>query len=344
MESVQPLLRAKPGEMMAMVLHRAGEPLQRSTIARPDPKPGEVLLKVSACGVCRTDLHIVDGELTQSDLPLVPGHEIVGKVCAVGVGVDSALVGQRLGVPWMGGACGHCRYCKEGRENLCDNPEFTGYTVDGGYAEYVCARADFCVRLPPLYNDIQAAPLLCAGLIGYRALKAAGQGKVLGIYGFGAAAHIVAQVARNQGWTVMAFTRPGDTKTQNFARTLGASWAGPSDRQSPAELDAAIIFAPDGALVPIALASVRKGGRIVCAGIHMSDIPSFRYSLLWSERELVSVANLTRLDAQEFMTLAGSCRLAIASTAYPLDQANRALDDLGSGRLEGAAVLVPQGA
>lgn len=296
-----------------------------------------------ACAVCRTDLHVVDGELPQARLPLVPGHEIVGLVEALGAGVQSLRFGQRVGVPWLGHTCGHCRYCLDGRENLCDEPLFTGYTRDGGFATHVIAEAAYCLPLPMHEGDAaHLAPLLCAGLIGFRALKAAGaQAQVLGLYGFGAAAHLLVQVATHQRRRVMAFTRPGDIDGQHFARSLGASWAGGSDELPPEPLDAAILFAPAGELVPLALKAVRKGGRVVCGGIHMSDIPSFPYSLLWQERELVSVANLTRHDGLDFLRLADDLPLRVEVTRYALQDANQALDDVRAGRVKGAAVLMP---
>jgi propanol-preferring alcohol dehydrogenase len=326
--------------MRAMVLRRAGERLAMDERPNPEPGSGEIRLRVEACGVCRTDLHVVDGELPDPKLPIVPGHEIVGRVEALGEGVDLEL-GTRVGVPWLGGADGVCPYCRSGRENLCDHPIFTGYTRDGGFATHTVADAAFAVPLDETLDPVAAAPLLCAGLIGWRSLKAAGDGQAIGIYGFGAAAHIIAQVCRWQGRRVFAFTKPGDAAGQAFARSMGAEWAGGSDDRPPVPLDAAILFAPVGALVPAALAAVRKGGRVVCGGIHMSDIPSFPYRLLWEERELVSVANLTRADGKEFLALAPRVPVRTTTTAYALDKANEALDDLRSGRLEGAAVLVP---
>jgi propanol-preferring alcohol dehydrogenase len=291
--------------------------------------------------VCRTDLHVVDGELTQPKLPLVPGHEIVGRVAAVGEGVTRFRIGNRIGVPWLGWSCGVCRFCTSGRENLCDQARFTGYQIDGGYGEYTVADQRFCFALPDAYSDLEAAPLLCAGLIGYRALRMAGEGERLGLYGFGAAAHIIAQVASWQGRRIFAFTSPGDAEAQNFARSLGAVWAGGSDQPPPEPLDAAIIFAPVGPLVPAALRAVERGGTVVCAGIHMSPIPSFPYDILWGERVVRSVANLTRRDGEEFLALAPKVPVRIAAVPYRLDQANAALDDLRAGRLQGAAVLVP---
>jgi propanol-preferring alcohol dehydrogenase len=307
----------------------------------PQPDPRQVLLRVSACGVCRTDLHIVDGELTEPKLPLIPGHEIVGTVEAIGDGVTGLKPGERIGVPWLGFTCGECVYCRSGRENLCDRARFTGYTIDGGYADHAVADARYCFPLPPGLDDVSAAPLLCAGLIGYRALRLAGEAERLGIYGFGAAAHIVAQVARHRGQRVFAFTRDGDREGQEFARSLGASWVGGSSEKPPEALDAALIFAPVGALVVAALAATNKGGTIVCAGIHMSDIPRFPYSLLWEERVIRSVANLTRQDGEEFLALAPQIPVRTVTQAYPLAQANEALADLREGRLTGAAVLVP---
>jgi len=326
--------------MRAMVLRRAGERLVMEERPDPEPGPGQIRLRVEACGVCRTDLHVVDGELPDPKLPIVPGHEIVGRIDAVGEGVD-LKPGERVGVPWLGHACGHCPYCRSARENLCDTPLFTGYTRDGGFATHTIAEAAFAFPLAQDLDPVATAPLLCAGLIGWRSLKAAGDGEAIGIYGFGAAAHIIAQVCRWQGRRVFAFTKPQDAAGQAFARSMGAEWAGGSDDTPPAPLDAAILFAPVGALVPAALAAVRKGGRVVCGGIHMSDIPSFPYRLLWEERELVSVANLTRADGNEFLALAPRVPICTTTTPYPLDKANEALDDLRSGRLEGAAVLAP---
>jgi propanol-preferring alcohol dehydrogenase len=329
-----------PAETMrAMVLERPGTPLVFRERAVPRPGPGEVLLAVSACGVCRTDLHVVDGELTRPTLPVVPGHEIVGRVLAVGEGVEDFHPGQRIGVPWLGATCGTCPYCRDGRENLCDAPQFTGYTRDGGYATHTVADSRFCVPLPDGMDDAAIAPLLCAGLIGWRSYRMAGEGRVLGLYGFGAAAHILAQIAVQQGRRVFAFTRRGDVASQDFARSLGAAWAGAAEERPPEPLDAAIVFAPVGALVPAALAAVRKGGRVVCAGIHMSDIPSFPYALLWEERQIRSVANLTREDARAFFATVPGLTLRTEVTLYRLEDANRALDDLRSGRLQGAAVL-----
>jgi propanol-preferring alcohol dehydrogenase len=325
-----------------MVLRSPRSALVAEERPLPVPGPGEVRIRVEACGVCRTDLHLLDGELPQARLPVVPGHEVVGTVEALGGGEPSLRVGDRVGVPWLGGACGHCTYCADGRENLCDAPEFTGCTRDGGYASHVLARAAFCLPLPQRdYPDAaQAAPLLCAGLIGGRALRLAGAGHTLGLYGFGAAAHILAQVALAQGRRVFAFTRPGDRAAQDFARTLGAAWAGGADEAPPEPLDAAIIFAPAGSLVPVALGAVRKGGSVVCGGIHMSDIPGFAYRLLWEERRLLSVANLTRADGHAFLAAAAGAGVRTQVQRYPLGEANRALDDLRQGRVQGAAVLV----
>ncbi len=329
--------------MRAMVLHAPGRPLVLEQRPLPEPGPGELCLAVQACAVCRTDLHVVDGELPHQPLPIVPGHEIVGVVEAIGMGVSGWRLGDRAGVPWLGHACGACRYCREGRENLCDTPGFTGYTRDGGFASHVVAEAAFCLSLPfgEPADAATLAPLLCAGLIGWRALRAAGDARELGLYGFGAAAHLVAQVASREGRRVYAFTRPGDVAAQDFARELGAVWAGGSDLPPPVPLDAAILFAPVGALVPLALAAVRNGGRVVCGGIHMSDIPAFPYRLLWEERELVSVANLTRADGRDFLAVVAERPLRVDIRRYPLEQANQALDDLRAGRLKGAAVLMP---
>jgi len=329
--------------MKAMILEAPGRPLREAEVPRPEPGPGQILLRVTACAVCRTDLHVVDGELPHPRLPLIPGHEIVGTVIAVGVDAAPWKAGDRAGVPWLGGSCGECRFCRAGRENLCDAARFTGYQIDGGYAEYAVADARFCFPIPEGYPDLQAAPLLCAGLIGYRSLVAAGDAERLGLYGFGAAAHIIIQVARHQGRRVFAFTRPGDAGNARFAREMGADWVGDSDRPSPEPLDAAIIFAPVGALVPAALRAVTKGGTVVCAGIHMSDVPSFPYELLWGERVVRSVANLTRRDGVEFLDLAPRVPVRTEVVPYPLARANEALDDLRAGRLRGAAVLVPAG-
>ena len=325
--------------MKAMALTRPGGPLE--LIERPVPAPGrgQILLKVAACGVCRTDLHLIDGELPGIRPPIIPGHEIVGTVERLGAGVETFAPGDRVGVPWLGSTCGACWYCRHDLENLCDAPGFTGYTIDGGYAEYTVADSRYCFALPDSYGDVEAAPLLCAGLIGHRSLKAAGPGRRLGLYGFGAAAHIVAQIAVHEGREVYGFTRAGDVEAQDFARNLGACWAGPSDAAPPRTLDAAIIFAPVGALVPAALRAVRKAGTVVCAGIHMSDIPQFSYDLLWGERSIRSVANLTRRDAVEFLDIAPAIPVKTHVTRFRLADANEALDRLRTGRLSGAAVL-----
>jgi alcohol dehydrogenase, propanol-preferring len=327
--------------MKAMVLDVPGQPLRLAELATPKASAGEIVVRVKACGVCRTDLHVVDGELPHPKLPVVPGHEIVGLVEEIGPGVRGFTPADRVGIPWLGRTCGHCPYCLGGRENLCDSPGFTGYQLDGGYAEFARASAEYCFSIPDHYGDLEAAPLLCAGLIGYRSLKRAGSALRIGLYGFGAAAHIVAQLALAEGRQVFAFTRTGDVQSQDFARRLGAAWAGSSDEPPPEPLDAAILFAPVGALVPVALKAVRKGGRVVCAGIHMSDIPRFPYSLMWEEREIVSVANLTRADGNEFFARAAAVDIRTEITAYPLSEANRALEDLRHGRFQGAAVLVP---
>ena len=327
--------------MYAMQLSGSRQPLQAVQLEPPSPGPGQLLLRVKACAVCRTDLHIVDGDLHDAAYPITPGHEIVGTVVAHGPGVEGFAEGERVGVPWLGFTCGTCRHCVAGRENLCDDARFTGYHLPGGYAEYTVADARYCFRIPKQYSDAHAAPLLCAGLIGYRALRIAGEARRLGIYGFGAAAHIVAQVARHQGQEVYAFTRPGDAPAQAFARTLGAAWAGDSSQSPPQPLDAAILFAPVGALVPAALRAVDKGGRVVCAGIHMSDIPAFPYSILWGERQVLSVANLTRRDGEEFLALAPWVPVRTEVETLPLAQANEALSRLREGRLQGAAVLIP---
>jgi propanol-preferring alcohol dehydrogenase len=327
--------------MQAMVLKELGGPLIWSELPDRVPGPGEVRVRISACAVCRTDLHVVDGELPDSRLPIIPGHEIVGRIDAIGPGVTALRIGERVGIPWLGHSCGVCPYCTSGHENLCDHPLFTGYTRDGGFATATIADARYAFPLGEAGSDVALAPLLCAGLIGWRSLAMAGEGKRLGLYGFGAAAHIVAQVARWQGRSVFAFTRPGDTIAQDFARRLGVTWAGGSDETPPEPLDAAIIYATAGDLVPTALKAVRKGGRVVCAGIHMSDIPSFPYAALWEERQLLSVANLTRRDGVDFLRLAPKIGIVTSTTTYPLDQANQALADLRAGRFEGAAVLVP---
>jgi propanol-preferring alcohol dehydrogenase len=323
--------------MRAMVLHRQREPLRLEELPEPEPEPGQVLLEVAACGICRTDLHIVDGELTEPKLPLVPGHQIVARVVRGGERFDA---GQRVGVPWLGWTDGSCRYCRFGRENLCDNARFTGYDIDGGYAERAVADERFCFPLPDGYEDLNVAPLLCAGLIGHRTMRLAGDAERLGIYGFGAAAHIVCQVAAHEGRRVFAFTRADDEETQAFARELGAEWAGDALAPPPEELDAALIFAPVGELVPAALKAVAKGGTVVCGGIHMSDIPAMPYELLWGERVLRSVANLTRADAEDFLEIAPRVPVRTEVTTFPLEQANEALDRLRSGNLRGAAVLL----
>ncbi|HET7561865.1 MAG TPA: zinc-dependent alcohol dehydrogenase family protein [Rhodanobacteraceae bacterium] len=327
--------------MRAMVLESPASRLVLKELANPAVPPGEVLVRVQACGVCRTDLHVVDGELPHARTPVIPGHEIVGTVEQVGAGVNALRPGMRVGIPWLGGTCGECAYCTAGRENLCDYPEFTGYTRPGGFASHALARADYCIRLRDDADAVASAPLLCAGLIGWRCLQCAGTGPRIGLYGFGAAAHIIAQVAVRQEREVFAFTRPGDTVAQSFALSLGCAWAGGSDVPPPGQLDAAIIFAPVGSLVPAALKAIRKGGRVVCGGIHMSDIPAFPYRLLWEERALVSVANLTRDDARTFFAATVAAGVRTRVKAYPLERANEALADLRDGRLSGAAVLVP---
>ncbi|MEA5504890.1 zinc-dependent alcohol dehydrogenase family protein [Halotia wernerae UHCC 0503] len=326
--------------MRAMILEAPRQPLRLVELPMPKPNSGQVLIRVHACAVCRTDLHIVDGELTHPKLPLVLGHQIVGTIEAIADGVNKFSVGQRVGVPWLGHTCNHCRYCLSSRENLCDYAEFTGYNLDGGYAEYTVADHRFCFPLDPSYSDLQAAPLLCGGLIGYRAYSMTGDAEKLGFYGFGSSAHILIQLARHQKRQVFAFTRPGDVEGQEFARQLGTTWAGGSDKLPPEPLDAAIIFAPVGKLVPAALRAVAKGGVVVCAGIHMSDIPSFPYKILWEERMLRSVANLTRQDGEEFLALAPQIPIYTEVNAFPLTQANEALDALRSGKIEGSAVLV----
>jgi propanol-preferring alcohol dehydrogenase len=327
--------------MQAMVLKKVGAALEWTELPDRQPGPGEIRVKVAACGVCRTDLHVVDGELQNPRVPITPGHEIVGRIDAIGAGVEGLSMGERVGIPWLGHTCGVCPYCVAHQENLCDRPLFTGYTRDGGFATATVADARYAFPLGEVGTDVALAPLLCAGLIGWRSLVIAGEGKKLGLYGFGAAAHIVAQVAKWQGRSVFAFTRPGDAAAQAFATRLGATWAGGSDEMPPEPLDAAIIFATVGSLVPLALKAVRKGGRVVCAGIHMSDIPTFPYSLLWGERKLVSVANLTRQDGIDFLRLTPQIGIVTATTRYPLNQANQALADLRAGRFEGAAVLLP---
>ena len=334
---------ALPERMLAMVLTAPGSPLQAQLRALPSPSDAQVLIKVGACGVCRTDLHIVDGELSPHRLPLILGHEIAGTVVRTGAAVSRLQPGQRVGVPWLGHTCGRCDFCRMHRENLCDQGQFTGYDIDGGYAEYTVANADYCIALPDQYDDLHAAPLLCAGLIGFRAYSMMQpQAARLGIYGFGAAAHIICQVARHDGREVYAFTRAGDLQSQEFALSLGACWAGDAGQSPPAPIDAALIFAPAGALVPAALAHVRKGGDVICAGIHMSDIPSFPYSLLWGERQLRSVANLTRADGDAFFGYAASHAIDSRAIPFALQQANDALAALRDGLLSGAAVLVPE--
>jgi len=328
--------------MKAMILATPGAPLEAVDLPMPTPAPSEIVIRVAACGVCRTDLHVVDGELPSPRPSLVPGHEIVGRVVAAGSGATRFKVGDRVGVPWLGWACGACEFCRRGQENLCETARFTGYQLDGGYAEYAKADERFCVPIPARYGDVEAAPLLCAGLIGYRALRLAGDGPRLGLYGFGASAHIVIQIARHRGQEVSVFTAPGDAEVQAFARRLGAVWVGGSDMMPPAPLDAAIIFAPVGDLVPKALQAVRKGGTVICAGIHMSDIPRFPYALLWPERTIRAIANLTRKDAEDFMAVAAELPIRTETLALPLDQANEVLARLREGRLTGAAVLVPE--
>ena len=329
-----------PETMHAMVLQESGQPLQYRDVPVPKPGPDQILVKVHACGVCRTDLHVVDGELPDPKLPIIPGHEIVGSVVQRGDNAGSFRVGERVGVPWVGYTCGQCRFCRNGKENLCDHPLFTGYTIDGGYAEYTVADKRYCFRLPESYTDTDVAPLLCAGLIGYRSYRMAGESvERIGIYGFGGAAHIIAQVAVHQGKQVFAFTRPGDIQAQQFARKMGAVWAGDSTEMPPELLDAAIIFAPVGSLLPAALRATIKGGRVVCGGIHMSDIPSFPYQLLWEEREVCSVANLTRKDGEDLLAIAPEIPVATEVEVFPLMEANEALNRLREGKLQGAAVL-----
>ena len=330
--------------MKAMVFEGRGKPLALADVAAPRPAEGQIAIRVGACAVCRTDLHIVDGELADPKLPLIQGHQIVGVVVERGAGVDRFAPGDRVGVPWLGWTCGVCKFCRSERENLCDRARFTGYQIDGGFAELAVADARYCFPIPALYSDVDAAPLLCGGVIGYRALRLAGPGKRLGLYGFGAAAHILVQVARHQGREIYAFTRPGDARAEQFAREMGAAWTGGSLTAPPEALDAALIFAPVGSLVPAALRALDKGGTVVCAGIHMSDIPGFPYADLWEERSIRSVANLTRRDAEEFLALAPQVPVRTRPVVYPLERANDALDDLRSGRIEGAAVLVPPGA
>ncbi len=326
--------------MRAMVLDGPGQPLRETDIPRPEPSNGQLLVRVSACAVCRTDLHVVDGELPHPKLPLIPGHEVVGRVAAAGSGATRFKPGDRVGVPWLGWTCGECNFCRSGRENLCERARFTGYTLDGGYAEYMAADERFCFSIPSSYSDAAAAPLLCAGLIGYRCLRKAGEARNLGLYGFGGAAHIVAQIARHEGRRVFAFTRPGDEPTQQFARSLGAAWAGDSDALPPEPLDAAIIFAPVGALVPQALAATARGGCVVCGGIHMSDIPAFPYEVLWQERTVCSVANLTRRDGEEFLDLAPRVPVRTEIRTFRLQEANTALAQLRAGAFRGSAVLL----
>jgi alcohol dehydrogenase, propanol-preferring len=328
------------GKMIAMQINGPGKPLEKVERAVPKPGAGELLIEVAACGVCRTDLHVLDGEIA-ARYPVIPGHEIVGRVAAIGPDVTGFVLGQRVGVPWLGHTCGQCSYCRAGRENLCDAPLFTGATRDGGYASHTVADARYCFNLPARFSDVEAAPLLCAGLIGWRALRLAGPAPVIGLYGFGAAAHILAQIATQQGRTVQAFTKEGDKAGQAFARSLGCAWAGSSSQRPPDLLDAALIFAPAGELVPIALRSVRKGGSVVCAGIHMSDIPSFPYVDLWEERQILSVANLTREDGTSFFELADRIKLRTVTETFRLEDANAALQSLRTGKVKGAAVLIP---
>jgi propanol-preferring alcohol dehydrogenase len=326
--------------MRAMILDAPGQPLRLADVPVPEPGPNQVLIRVRACGICRTDLHILDGELKEPKLPLIMGHQIVGEVVSAGAAAGSFRPGRRVGVPWLGTSCGHCRYCLAGRENLCDEPCFTGYQIDGGFAEFTVADHRYCFPIPDGYPDLQAAPLLCAGLIGYRSLAMTGEAEHLGIYGFGAAAHIVAQVARHQGRQIYAFTRPGDAEAQRFAREMGADWVGDSGAAPPVELDAAIIFAPAGELVPAALRALARGGTVVCGGIHMSDIPAFPYEILWGERVVRSVANLTRKDGEEFLALAPRVPVHTEVQPFPLEEANAALSALRSGEIRGAGVLV----
>jgi alcohol dehydrogenase, propanol-preferring len=326
--------------MRAMLFEKAGQPLRLTELSCPEPGAGQVLIRVRACAVCRTDLHIIDGELTQPKLPLIPGHEIIGAVEGIGEGVDGFKLGDRIGVPWLGWTCGECAFCLSSRENLCEQARFTGYTLDGGYADYTVADRRFCFPIPDFYGDTEAAPLMCAGLIGYRSLVKAGEGRRLGIYGFGAAAHIVAQVAKYQKRGIYAFSRPGDEEAKKFALGFGAVWAGSSSELPPVKLDAAIIFAPVGDLVPQALRALDKGGTVVCGGIHMSDIPSFSYSILWQERSVCSVANLTRRDGEEFLPLAARVPVRTKVQTFSLEEANEALACLRSGNIKGAAVLV----
>lgn len=326
--------------MRAMVLEKQSQPLVLNEVAIPEAADNQLLIKVTACGICRTDLHVVDADLKEPRLPLIPGHQIVGVVTEKGKNVSGFEIGQRVGVPWLGGSCGHCWYCEHDKENLCDEARYTGYQINGGFAEYTVADAAYCFPIPDQYEDVLAAPLLCAGLIGYRSYRLVADCDTIGFYGFGAAAHILIQVARHFGQRVCAFTREGDVEAQDFARSLGADWAGDSSQQAPMELDGAIIFAPAGELVPQALKAVRKGGMVVCAGIHMSDIPSFPYGILWGERQVCSVANLTRRDGEEFLPLAAKIPVKTEVTTYPLERANEALDDLRAGRFSGAGVLL----
>ena len=330
-----------PEQMRAMVFTAVGEPLTLHHVPVPQPGPHEILIKVAACGICRTDLHIIDGELSEPRLPLIPGHQIVGRVVSAGDNVDDSWLDSRVGVPWLGGSCRSCAFCRSQQENLCDRAVYTGYQRDGGFAEFAVADSRYCFPVPGGFEDRQAAPLLCAGLIGYRAYRMAGEAGRIGLYGFGAAAHILVQVARSQQRSVFAFTRPGDEQAQRFALSLGADWVGESKQSPPESLDAAIIFAPDGTLVPAALKAVRKGGRVVCAGIHMSDIPGFPYRDLWGERCICSVANLTRRDGEEFLPLAAGIPVHTEVHSYPLENANEALDDLRRGRFTGAAAVIP---
>lgn len=327
--------------MHAMVLDTPGKPVQPRVLPFPQPGPDELLIKVAACAVCRTDLHVVDGELPDPKLPIIPGHEIVGYVVGCGANVNGFSIGERVGIPWLGWTCGRCEYCRRGQENLCPRARFTGYQIDGGYADYAAVDARYCFRIPDAYSDVEAAPLLCAGLIGYRALKMTENAERVGIYGFGTAAHIAAQILRYQGRTLFGFTRPGDALAQDFAREMGAAWAGDSDMMPPQMLDAAIIFAPVGALVPAALRAICSGGIVVCGGIHMSDIPAFPYDILWREKRIISVANLTREDGEEFFSLAPKVPVRVRTESLPLSQANVALARLRAGNLTGAAVLIP---
>lgn len=325
--------------MLAMVFNKKGEKLKFQEVPIPVPNETELLIRVTACGICRTDLHIIDGELKQPKLPLIPGHQIVGTVEACGQAVEGFTIGQRVGVPWLGGSCGHCFYCEQGEENLCDDAQYTGYQRNGGFAEYCVANSRFCFLIPENYSDLQAAPLFCAGLIGYRALNKISTAHRIGFYGFGASAHILTQLAVNQGKEIYVFVKKGDVKGEEFARSLGAVWTGNSEEMAPILLDAVIIFAPDGSLIPLALKNIRKGGTVVSAGIHMSDIPSFPYEILWGERHICSVANLTRKDGEEFLKIAPQIPIKTKVTVYPLEKANEALEDLRMGRFSGAAVI-----